>query len=305
MILLAAFAVAVAVVSLAAFFGATWWSLDLVSSFRPQYAVTLLVAGSLLLVRRWRRLGSAVLLAGVVNAAVVAPLFLGSPATGGDDAFRVLSFNVHSSNDAYGAVVDYIRRTEPDVVFLHEATRLWEESLAQAGLGYEIVPGRDGLIFGTLALVPPGAAARTLGFGVEGRRAVEVVAPGPGGETISLLGIHPVSPVNEHRSALRDAQLDFAAEWAASRDGPVVVAGDFNATPWSAAFRRFVDDSGLRSSQTGFGIQASFPADSNPAVRIPIDHLLVSEGLGVRDRRLGPALGSDHFPLLVDLVLGM
>lgn len=303
MILVAIFAVLVAAASVAGHFGAVWWPLDVLSSFRPQYAVTLLVAGTLLLARRRRRLGVAVHAVALVDAVLVSSLSVGGGAAGAGETLRVLTFNVHSSNDAYPAVVDYIRRTDPDVVFLHEATRLWEEALADAGLGYELVPGRDGLIFGTLALVPPGARSRSLGFGVEGRRAVEVVLPLPGGGEMSLLGIHPVSPVSGNRSRLRAQQLDFAAEWAAGKPGPAVVAGDVNATPWSAAFRRFEAGSGLMSTQRGFGIQATFPADANPLVRIPIDHVFVSPDLRVADRRLGPALGSDHFPVVVDIVV--
>jgi endonuclease/exonuclease/phosphatase (EEP) superfamily protein YafD len=36
---------------------------------------------------------------------------------------------------------------------------------------------------------------------------------------------------------------------------------------------------------------------------VPIDHLLHGQALEVVDRRLGPALGSDHFLLVVDLQL--
>jgi len=302
MVIVALLAFVVVAVSLAAFFGDVWWPLDLASSFRPHYAAVLLPTAVLLLARRRRRLGVAALVVGLVNAALVAPLFVGRPAPGGGEGFRVLTFNVHSSNDAYTAVVDYIRRTEPDVVFLHEATRLWEEAIAESGLDYQVVPGRNGLIFGTLALVPPGARARSLGFGVEGRRAVEVVVPLPDGGELSLLGIHPVSPVTARRAALRASQLAFAADWAADAGGRAVVAGDLNATPWSAAFRRFVADSGLVSTQRGFGLQATFPADANPLARIPIDHVFVTPDVAVADRRLGPALGSDHFPVLVDLL---
>jgi endonuclease/exonuclease/phosphatase (EEP) superfamily protein YafD len=36
---------------------------------------------------------------------------------------------------------------------------------------------------------------------------------------------------------------------------------------------------------------------------VPIDHLLHSEALVAYDRQLGPELGSDHLPLVVDLAI--
>lgn len=79
------------------------------------------------------------------------------------------------------------------------------------------------------------------------------------------------------------------------------MVGDFNATPWSYPFRRLMASTDLSNSALGFGLDLSYPADGNPLVRVPIDHLLFSDGLAVVDRRLGPAMGSDHFPLTVDL----
>jgi endonuclease/exonuclease/phosphatase (EEP) superfamily protein YafD len=79
------------------------------------------------------------------------------------------------------------------------------------------------------------------------------------------------------------------------------VVGDLNATPWSWPFRNLIEEGHLRNSQIGFGLQPTFSATSMAFLRVPIDHLAHSEALLVRERKLGPSLGSDHFPLLVDL----
>ncbi len=82
-----------------------------------------------------------------------------------------------------------------------------------------------------------------------------------------------------------------------------MVVGDFNAARWSHGFRALLDRSGMVDSERGFGFQPTFPAGLPYPLRIPIDHLLHGEGLAVTDRVLGPALGSDHLPLVVDLAV--
>lgn len=78
--------------------------------------------------------------------------------------------------------------------------------------------------------------------------------------------------------------------------------GDFNMTPWSPKFRQLVADSHLRDTVRGFGLQPTWPAGA-PQFWIPIDHVLVSPDILVVDRRVGPDLGSDHYPVIVDIQL--
>jgi endonuclease/exonuclease/phosphatase (EEP) superfamily protein YafD len=66
--------------------------------------------------------------------------------------------------------------------------------------------------------------------------------------------------------------------------------------------RRLGTGLGLCDTRAGFGLQASFPAWS-AVMRIPIDHVLASCSIGVRDRWIGPDIGSDHLPVLIDLVV--
>jgi endonuclease/exonuclease/phosphatase (EEP) superfamily protein YafD len=249
---------------------------------------------------RWWKTGWAILIVALANLLTVLPLYL-QPATAvpTEAAWRVLSFNLLASNEQFAAVINYIEEVDADVVFLHEVSRPWEVALDAADLDYHIYNNRSGdLIFATLVMTKDPAEVHSFGFELRGPRAVQVDVDG-----LTLLGIHPLSPTDERRAHLRNQQLGFVREWFESTPGLRVVAGDFNATPWSYPFRRLVSESGALNSQRGFGLQASYPVRASALLRVPIDHLLFSDGLAVVDRHLGPALGSDHFPLVVDLAL--
>ena len=305
MILVVIPAIALALLSLASFAGQWVWWLDVLANFRAQYVVSLVLFGMVLLAPRRRKIGYGVLAGAVVNLVAVAPLYLGSPgpANPGLPSIRVLNFNLLSTNESYAAVIEYIEAADPDLVFLHEASRPWEAAIESAGLDYEIIrPRSEDLIFGTLILARDEVEAVSYGFAATNPRAVALTYhPDDWPVPVAVLSTHPLAPTSRERADLRDAQLDFAGNWAGSAEGAYFVVGDFNATPWSAPFRRMVATGGLRNSQIGFGLQPSFPATSGALLRVPIDHLLHSDEIVVTDRRLGPDLGSDHFVLIVDL----
>lgn len=308
MIFLAVPAAILAGISLAAFAGHWLWWLDVVANFRAQFVVVLIVMGLFLMVGKWRRTGLAVFAIAAVNLAVVLPLYLGGPADERVEqpSLLVMSFNVLSRNESYSEVIEYIRSTDPDIVFLHEAYRPWEVAIEAAALEHQMIRARaDDLIFGTLVLVRgEDVQAVSHGFAMTDPRAVEVTfRPDGWSQSISILGTHPLAPTDQERAGLRDAQLGFAGEWAARQSGAFAVTGDFNATPWSSPFRGIMSSADLKNSQVGFGLQPSFSAQSNPLLRVPIDHLLHSPALEVTRRELGPSLGSDHFPLMVTVQL--
>ncbi len=305
MIFVAIPALALALASLAAFFGRYVWWLDLLANFRVQYTVVLLAAGIALVPSRLRRIGFGILFVAGINLFLVAPLFIGSSGESEIAAptVRIMSFNLLSDNAEFGAVVEFIEEIQPDIVLLHEASLPWETAMESANLGYEVVRARsDDLIFGTLVLMKHPAVITSFGFAITDPRALEIsYQPEDWSAPLMILSSHALSPADAERAGLRDAQLGFAADWASRQQGAYVVVGDFNATPWSWPFRRLIDKGKLNNSQNGFGLQATFAANSNWLFRVPIDHLLYSDSIRVRDRVLGPALGSDHFPIVVDL----
>ncbi len=295
-VLLAIPSVGLAAVSAATWAGALDWRLDLVANGRVQlwWAAGILLVGSVLTRFRWAI--SAAAIAVVLNLAPILPLYLGTPGQPTEYSIRILSFNLLSNSERYDDVVAYIEEVDADVVFLHEGTLLWEEALAERDLPYEIVSGRDDdLIFGTIALVPPGTGVTNLGFASSQGRGLALEVGG-----LEILGVHPLAPVSERSAALLRSQHATYAAWASSR-GPAVVVGDFNTTPWTSMFRSLLAEGDLQNSQRGFGVEPTWEVGRLWAV--PIDHLVHTADVGIVDRVVGPDLGSDHRPLVVDVAV--
>ena len=71
---------------------------------------------------------------------------------------------------------------------------------------------------------------------------------------------------------------------------------------WAYHYQRLIAATGLENARAGFGVKPTWPLFM-PFAMIPIDHCLVSDGVTVTAFDTGPAIGSDHLPVLVSLAL--
>jgi endonuclease/exonuclease/phosphatase (EEP) superfamily protein YafD len=120
------------------------------------------------------------------------------------------------------------------------------------------------------------------------------------GVCVRVVALHAARPL-EQWGRLRAAQFEVLARLARG-DGRVIALGDLNCTPWSPAFAALLRAGGLADSALGRGIVGTW-ISRLPVLGLPIDHVLVGAAVGVRERRVGEDVGSDHLPLLADLVL--
>lgn len=305
-------ALPLAALTLAGFAGGGHWLLDVTSHFR-WYWMMLAVA---CLAAAWRRLGrlprGCLLVAVLGNAWPLLPYWL--PATTARQALAaaptaarptlsLVSVNVLMSNRDTRAVIDYVRDRDPDVALFLEVDAAWARALA--GLAdrwpHAVVEARpDNFGIALYAKRPP-REGRIVDFGDTGVPTVVATFADPAGEYV-VIGTHPVPPKGAAYARNRDTQLRALADFVAAAAVPCVVAGDLNATPWSAAFRDLVARGGLEDTALGRGVQATWNARAW-APRIPIDHLLVPPGTTVLRRDVGPYVGSDHFPIEAEIRL--
>lgn len=288
------------------FLGRTFWIFDLAAALRVQYALGFLILVVLFAAVR-RRWPLAVSVLGLLaNLALIVPLYFGGPGEIDADApvLRVMFLNTQIRGADVNELIEDLSSGEPDLVFLSAATDAWADVLEAAPIPYDLAFRRPpGVDVELLVLARKGVTVETFieDFGAGGRdTAVQAVSFGD--TPVQVLAMHPVSPVTPKRVEAHSEQLAAIASWARAQDDPVVVLGDLNATPWSAGFRRLLEEGELANSQKGFGIQASWPAFLGP-LGIPIDHALYSDGLITVERFLGSGYGSEHRSLHVTFAL--
>ncbi len=295
--------VAVLGMTLGGFLGSLYWALDLLSHPRLHYFLIGLAALVVGLVRRDRVVLVAAASVLVINALTMAPLFVGGHAdpAAGAEPLRVMTFNLFHVNRDTDAILDEIASSDADVVFLHELSATVRQVIEEDLGGYRYAM-EDGWGFasGSAALVREGLEVVPTTLRIGPFQRFPGVTLAYEGATVELVGVHPLSPVTPNRSRARDRALEDVALWVTDRPGEVVVAGDFNASPFSHAYRTFRDISGLRSSIDGAGWQGTWPNTWKP-FQLPIDHAFVSDGLTVVERRIGGHAGSDHAALILDL----
>ena len=292
--------------TLAGFIAGIWWPLELASHFRVQYCVVLLATGAILSVAGRLRWAGVAFLGAVVNLAVIVPLYLGdAPQAVGGPSIRLVSANVHRGNREYSKLIELIRSSKADAVLLIEVNRTWLGRLAALSdlFPHSVArPQEDNFGMALFSRFPLSPAVIETAADMD--YPILIATPEVEGKSVTVIGAHPPPPISTDFVKMREQYVDVLAGYVSRQRGNVVVLGDLNTTSWSPLFEGFIRKTGLRDSRKGFGVQPTWPTWI-PPLSIPIDHCLVSRGISVTSRCIGPRVGSDHYPLIVDVeILG-
>jgi endonuclease/exonuclease/phosphatase (EEP) superfamily protein YafD len=275
-------------------------------AFTPHVTVAAGLAAVLL-----RRKGPAATaaLAAAALAAVVAPRAIPRrqpPADG--PVLRVLTLNLLCGRAAGDQLVELVRSTGADVLFLQELTEDAVSRLKQAGLN-ELLPHEMADI----------AGYRYRGSGIYARYPLHeglTIGPGdasqptarldlPSGQSVQLVCVHPHPPMPPwHGSAAPRWRLELDA-LPPPGDLPVVLAGDYNATLDHAHFRKLLRLGHVdAASQVGNGLVPTWgPEPHGRPALLPFDHVLIDPRCAVLATSAHRLPGSDHHALYAELRL--
>ena len=288
---------------MAGFLARLWWVFELASHFRLHLAIGL---GGLALPwslkRRWR-MAALCGVGAVANAILVLLVFLPTETTESTAGtrLRLVSLNVHTENARSDLVLKFLQDTDADVILLLEVNERWMDAMQPLRTNYSQVltePREDNFGIALFSRLPlTNSEVLELGHAEVPSIATTISV---GGQQMFLLGTHPLPPGSATYARRRNEQLQEIAALVRHRGLPTIVLGDLNCTPWSPNFSDLLRDGGLKNASPQRGLFGSWPAWL-PFGRIPLDHGLVSPNLRVLEKRLGPQVGSDHLPLILEL----
>ena len=279
--------------------------LELAAHFRFQFALLCLLLPLFFLLLRQKTplIFSLILISW--NIWEIAPWYLPAekPDPGRGQPLKVLMSNMLYSNPDISRLHELILHELPDVVIIVELNAEHVALMERLGQRY---PHR---LYNT-------SFKPAFGIGVWSRGPMDAweVVLGPAGvpsiyaslqwdgQPLHLLATHPFPPVDQAAFTLRNGQYDAIARFLADKNGSIMLIGDLNVTPWSPYYRKLLSETGLYNARRGFGIEPTWPTDLPPALRIPIDHALLSPALQVQKWQTGPDLGSDHLPILLSII---
>jgi len=286
------------------FLGRFWWRFELFSHFRVQYALLLAAATVVLLALGAIPMAIVSAAFGLANLALIQPFYGWKPSDPPRKTYRLLLANVLQENQKYPRVLELAQATQPDFIALLEVGEAWMAALEPLRAEYPYVCNEfwgeenyDIALFSRLPAerlqvehFPPNHVPTIVGR--------FCLPEGP----LTVIATHPAPPKTKAETEARNRQMAEIAGYVLDLDSRVILAGDLNMSSWSPAFTDFVRASGLRDSRRQRGVQASWPVNI-PWLRIPLDHVLYSCGVQIERRTLGPDVGSDHRPVIVDFSL--
>lgn len=223
-----------------------------------------------------------------------------------DKHFKLLVCNVYQDNRDARKCLECIRQNDPDIIILVETDQWWKDQLSPLDKIYPhcVAKPLDNtygmLLYSRYELIDPMVKYLV----EEGIPSIHTRVKLLSGDVFHLYSVHPQPPVPQEnpRSTERDAELLMVAKQAKDCKLPVVVAGDLNDVAWSYTTELFMKTSGLLDPRRGRGFFNTFHA-YHWFLRWPLDHIFCSKHFQLNNlKRLKP-MGSDHFPILVELTL--
>lgn len=219
-------------------------------------------------------------------------------AIAGKQKYTLLHLNLLWNHYEPEPVIDWLHEQDADILSLSELSYIWEPFMPRLHETWPYILhcpefGKRGGVR-LYSKWPMQRDDDYCGvYGTFGK--TSVIAPS--GETIAIGSLHLRWPW----PASGPEQLETFIPELETLDADTLIAGDFNATPWSNTVQRFANVGGLEIA-SGIGPSWLFrelPGWLAGVIGLPIDQIMHKGRIHILSARRMEHVRSDHFPILV------
>lgn len=206
---------------------------------------------------------------------------------------KLVSFNIHFNNSRLDKAEQFLKNENADIVVFQEVTPKQISLLERLKEKYPHQISCASKFNCKLAMISrlPWEKARTRDGTSFSPPVVLATFHDQQKKPFTIIGTHISWPL---RPTQQDSDLKWLSDFRKKEPGPLIIAGDFNHTPWSWRLTRFAHSTGLKRHAT---FTTSWPAGGLFPVFL-IDHFFSSEEVQNIETWTGPDLNSDHLPVI-------
>ena len=301
-------AVLVSVPLVLGFLGSAHPALDSFAHFRPHLAVLMGLLALPLLFTTMRREGAMILLFAILafstTLGAARNLLEGSssahanvPVAGA--RYSLVQINLRYNNPEPKRVLQMVAQEKPDVITYQEAGSEWAMwiDILKGTYPYHFECRKDGSNMGVGIL-----SRRPFSEGREqiclGDDRLAMTSIDFSGTRVNVAAYHSVLPWPFGQAMVIDALVPELQKI----NGPSIIAGDFNATPWSNGVYR-IEKASRTKAIIGIGgtwMPQNLPVKLAPFIGLPIDQLLISPEIEAPVAASREEAGSDHLPVRLE-----
>lgn len=294
-----------------------WRFLGLIDNAAPYLFFPAIIGLLISLLLRALRLVGVYLLITLIGAlwigtALIPPLF---PSSVEGTELDIITFNIFPDNPMVDEALTWIIAQNPDIVALQEIPEDDDIALAALNEHYPYAASQGvretQALFSRYPILEVGEIA--LEPSVHQRIVLDI-----NGTEVAFYNVHLHVPLNEREEdwlplrydeTVRNQQIDDLVATIELEPLPLIIAGDFNMSEWADAYQDINAELHDAYRVASWGIGATWPASETSRIGaayprlVRLDYIWYSEPMVANTAVVGANLGSDHLPLLVELIV--
>ncbi len=214
---------------------------------------------------------------------------------------QIISINCQKDNTDANKIADLIRVNDPDIILLMEISNdnmiLMKSALEQYDYKLSTYV-RDGFSIGLFSKHPLEDDEIIQCGGAQTPMLLCFVTIN--NERYRLIGVHPRPSLSPSWHRARVSYFNSLKSMIDADKTPTIMLGDFNSVLWEPHFKSFLRESNLVSTLSNERYRMTWPVNAF-FMGVPMDHILLSKNIEYKHIYIGPNVGSDHYPISINL----